>query len=131
MEINDQLAREIGTAVTHAMLKHLPYGITWVSNFKGSERDAKIAAGRAALEACREMILAEVEGKMSDLTDMRAADGQWDSGWNSALKQVRDRLKSLTQPPSKREKVEAVLKGRGDSIEAMLDKIDAIYKESE
>jgi hypothetical protein len=118
MEINDELARAIG------------FRLAFI--YKGGGEAEFLILGRAALEACRDIILDEVLAEPSERELEASVVNDEFGGHDGCVRRAfANRLKSLTQPPSKREQVEAVLKGRGDSIEAMLDKIDAIYKESE
>jgi hypothetical protein len=89
------------------------------------------AVGHAAYAACREIVLAQAVEAIKQLPYATFRPNTFADGYEHAV----ERLKSLTQPPGKREQVEAVLASdwgaRKLTIAEAAAKIDAIYKESE
>jgi hypothetical protein len=96
------------------------------------------AVGHAAYQACREIVLAQAVEAIKQLPYATFRPNTFADGYEHAV----ERLKSLTQPRSKREKVEARLKEYKSShppfipdadtdARILAAEIDAIYKESE
>jgi hypothetical protein len=136
MKLSDEQARAIGVMCVEAWYSTHKNGTKHQTCWKDDGEGKDVAAvGHAAFAACREIVLKEAKSAISQLKDMNHRDGAWDCGWNDALSEVHTRLDSLTQPPSKREKVEAVLDHwgwkAGDGRAEVARQIDAIYKESE
>jgi hypothetical protein len=114
MEINDELARAIGVACLVAWYSTYENGVKHQTDWKddGKRKDT-IAIGRATYEACREIVLKEALAGPTD-DECRFASKNASVSFLIAQDTLERfagmRFASLTQPPSKREKVEAVLK---------------------
>jgi hypothetical protein len=130
MEINDELARKIGVACLEAWYSTHENGVKHQTGWKddGKRKDT-IAVGRAALAACREIVLKEALASPTD-DECRFASKNANVSFLVAQDTLERfagmRFASLTQPPSKREQVQAVL-GSSFTTDQKLDKIAAIY----
>jgi hypothetical protein len=136
MEINDELAREIGVAALYAWVRTRMDGSRNDQScfVDDGKRKDTVVAGRAALAACREIVLKEA---LAEPTEKDINGILWEmpreDRWRIAKSLLANRLKSLTHPPSKREQVEAILMPSGsivgtrEQIAQLADKIAAIY----
>jgi glycerol-3-phosphate dehydrogenase len=101
-----------------------------IGQANGWSEEYAIEHGKRCYNSCREMILAEALAQPT-----REERRLFERGNTCLVRDLDDflanRLKSLTQPPSKREKVEAKLEEFGIHRATLAAEIDAIYKESE